>query len=108
MGKNTNQIGTRNDFYSDGAYIRGWNGSEKCPTRSEAATYLGVATTPAAKTIKYSDWTTKQLSKTPTYYVEINGNGAIIDGTIDKYFDTLYLNITAFSIFQIDTNSLKL
>lgn len=87
MGKNTNQIATGDDFYTTGAYIRGWSGLKRCPTRDEAATYLGIATTPADKCIKYSDWTTKKLSKTPRYYVEINGEGQLIAGTIDKFFE---------------------
>lgn len=90
MGKNTNQIATGDDFYTTGAYIRGWSGLKRCPTRGEAATYLGIATTPADKCIKYSDWTTKKLSKTPRYYVEINGNGDIVAGTIDRFFDNFY------------------
>lgn len=90
MGKNTNQIATGDDFYTTGAYIRGWSGLERCPTRSEAATYLGIATTPADKCIKYSDWTTKKLSTTPRYYVEINGDGDIVAGTIDRFFIDFY------------------
>lgn len=96
MGKNTNQIATGDDFYTTGAYIRAWNGLTRCPTRGEAAAYLGIATTPANKCIKYSDWTTKQLSTNPTYYVEINGDGSIIGGTIDKYFDSVGFSLSGY------------
>lgn len=90
MGKNTNQIATGNDFYTQGAYIRAWNGMQRCPTRSEVGPYLDISTTPADKCVKYSEWTTKTLSKTPRYYVEINGNGDIVSGTIDKFFHDFY------------------
>jgi hypothetical protein len=53
MGKNTNQIATGDDFYTEGAYIRGWSGLKRCPTRGEAAIYLDIATTPEDKCIKY-------------------------------------------------------
>lgn len=103
MATGTNGIATCKNLYDGGGYLTVWQDNLRCPTREEAAPYLGITATPATKCFKYSAWTTKTLSKTPTYSIVISSDGTITDsGTLNKlndsfgdvYFDAYYQTYT--------------